>query len=243
MENSQPRCPSGRHRAVAAVLVVLLAMTATTTTKAQGPQFNIDQPPGASEGISLLGPPLGHSGMLEEGSPVSPRPVSGRAGPQGSHAPVAGVSTSSAPMRRPQTAQLFNRTSVQPTQVPSYGEGLDIPVSRLEVGPPEGLTIDQAIEACVKENIDLLSQRLEIPMAEADILTASLRGNPLFYADKQLVPYGHYSFRRPGGPPQANINMKFLLDITLKRRARTIEAQRAKRVAEAQMIDAVRNQI
>ena len=243
MEKSRPKRPIWWHRAMPAVLLVLLAMTATVPAKAQGPQFNIDQPPGASEGNSTLGPPLGQSGMVEEGSPVSPRPVSGRAGPQGSHAPVAGVSTTSAPMRRQQTAQLFNRTSVQPAQVPSYGEGLDIPVSRLEVGPPDGLTIDQAIEVCVKENVDLLSQRLEIPMAEADILTANLRGNPIFYADNQLDPYGHYSFRRPGGPSQYDINVNVPLDITLKRRARTVVAQRAKRVAEAQMIDAVRNQI
>jgi cobalt-zinc-cadmium efflux system outer membrane protein len=241
MEKSQPKRPIWYHRAMLAVLLALVAMTATA--RAQGPQFNIDQPPGASEGSSLLGPALGYSGMLEEGSPVSPRPVSGRAGPQGSHAPVAGISTTSAPMRRQQTAQLFNRTAVQPVQVPSYGEGLDIPVSRLEVGPPDGLTIDKAIEACVKENVDLLSQRLEIPMAEADILTANLRGNPLFYADNQLDPYGHYSFRRPGGPSQYDINLNFPLDVTLKRRARTVVAQRAKRVAEAQMIDAVRNQI
>lgn len=242
MEKSQRIRRIWNHRAIPAVLFVLLAMTATA--RAQGPQFNIDQPPGASEGVSSLGFPLGDSGMLSEGSPVSPRPVSGRAGPQGSHAPVAGVSISSAPMRRQQTGQLFNRTSVQPAQAPpSYGEGLDIPVSRLEVGPPNGLTIDQAIELCVKENVDLLSQRLEIPMAEADILTANLRGNPLFYADNQLDPYGHYSFRRPGGPSQYDINLNFPLDVTLKRRARTVVAQRAKRVAEAQMIDAVRNQI
>ena len=40
----------------------------------------------------------------------------------------------------------------------------------------------------------------EIPQARADILTASLRGNPIFYADSQLVPYGSDSVRRPDGP-------------------------------------------
>jgi cobalt-zinc-cadmium efflux system outer membrane protein len=80
-------------------------------------------------------------------------------------------------------------------------------------------------------------------MAEADILTANLRVNPIFYADNQLVLYGHYSFRRPGGPSQADININYPLDVTRKRRFRTIVAQRAKRVAEAQMVDAVRNSI
>ena len=31
---------------------------------------------------------------------------------------------------------------------------------------------------------------MEIPQARADVLTASLRANPIFYADTQLVPYG-----------------------------------------------------
>ena len=57
------------------------------------------------------------------------------------------------------------------------------------------------------------------------------------------MPYGHYSFRRPGGPGQYDVNINYPLDITRKRRFRTIVAQRAKRVAEAQMVDAVRNQI
>ena len=164
-------CP---QRGLAVSAVVLLTLTAAA--HAQVAQFNIDQPPGASEGNSTLGPPLGQAGFVEEGEPTSSRPFSGRAGPGGSHAPEAGVSAPTTPMRRQQTASLFQTTSVQPSQVPSYGEGLDIPVGSPEIGPPNGLTIDQAIELCVKENIDLYSQRLEIPMAEADILTANLRG-------------------------------------------------------------------
>ena len=46
-------------------------------------------------------------------------------------------------------------------------------------------------------------------MAEADMLTANLRANPIFYADTQLIPYGHFSFLRPGGPPQSDININY----------------------------------
>jgi cobalt-zinc-cadmium efflux system outer membrane protein len=225
------------------IVVCVLPLISASVSRAQGPQFNVDQPPGASEGGSTLGPPLGQAGFVEEGSPVSPRPFSGRAGPGGSRAPEAGVTTPNTPMIRQQTARLFRTTSVQPSPVPSYGEGLDVPAGRIKVGPPDGLTIDQAIDQCVEHNIDLFAQRLEISMAEADILTANLRVNPIFYADNQLVPYGHYSFRRPGGPGQYDVNINYPLDITRKRRFRTVVAQRAKRVAEAQMIDAVRNQV
>jgi outer membrane protein, heavy metal efflux system len=235
------RC--SRWRLLVMVVILSLLPWLTTDSPAQGPQFNIDQPPGSSEGGSTLGPALGQAGFVEEGSPVSPRPFSGRAGPGGSRAPVAGVTVPSTPMVRQQTARLFQTSSVQPAAGPSYGEGLDVPEGQIKVGPPDGMTVDQAIDLCVQQNIDLQAQRLEISMAEADILTANLRGNPIFYADNQLVPYGHYSFRRPGGPAQADVNVTYPLDITRKRRFRTVVAQRAKRVAEAQMIDAVRNQV
>ena len=80
-------------------------------------------------------------------------------------------------------------------------------------------------------------------MAEADVLTANLRANPIFYADQQLIPYGHFSFLRPGGPQQSDVNINYPLDISFKRAARTASAREAKSVTEAQLQDAVRNQI
>ena len=71
-------------------------------------------------------------------------------------------------------------------------------------------------------------------MADADLLTANLRANPIFYADTQLIPYGHYSFLRPGGPPQSDININYPLDVSFKRSARTRSAQAARKVTEAQ---------
>src|SRR5438874_172455 len=79
--------------------------------------------------------------------------------------------------------------------------------------------------------------------AEADILTASLRANPLFYADSQLIPYGSYSTQRTGGPLQSDINITYPLDVIHKRQARTIVARGAKPVLEAQYQDVVRLQI
>ena len=67
------------------------------------------------------------------------------------------------------------------------------------------------------KNLDLLAAKLEVPMAEADVLTANLRANPIFYADTQLIPYGHFSFLRPGGPPQSDININYPLDVSFKR--------------------------
>ncbi len=125
---------------------------------------------------------------------------------------------------------------------PEYGS-LDFPSVLEDIGPPEGLTLDQAIEQLVRDNLQLRGQFFEIPQADADILTASLRANPILYADGQLLPYGAFSRARPGGPPQYDLNISYPLDITRKRQARTVVATRAKRVLEAQYQNAVRLQI
>ena len=52
----------------------------------------------------------------------------------------------------------------------------------------------------MQRNLDLRAKFLEIPQARADVLTASLRANPIFYADSQLVPYGTNSVQKPDGP-------------------------------------------
>ncbi len=45
------------------------------------------------------------------------------------------------------------------------------------------MDLDAAINMLVSQNLDLMAAKLEIPMAEADVLTANLRANPIFYAD------------------------------------------------------------
>ena len=50
------------------------------------------------------------------------------------------------------------------------------------------------------QNLTLRAQSLELPQARADVLTASLRANPILYADSQLIPYGSFNTsatRRP----------------------------------------------
>ena len=64
---------------------------------------------------------------------------------------------------------------MQPLSAPRpllYGT-LELPGHDKE-GPPDGLTLDQAIELLVHQNLDLRAKQLEIPQARADILTASL---------------------------------------------------------------------
>jgi cobalt-zinc-cadmium efflux system outer membrane protein len=136
-------------------------------------------------------------------------------------------------------------TAPEPLPVPRaplYGS-LALPVGEDDEGPADGLTLDQAIERLIRENLDLRSKSMEIPQARADILTASLRANPILYADSQLIPYGNFSNPRPGGPTQYDLNISHPLDYSHKRRARIDYACRALKVTEAQYQDAVRIEI
>lgn len=123
-----------------------------------------------------------------------------------------------------------------------YGS-LSLPDTDEAEAIPGGLTLDQAIDRMIQENLDLRAKSLEIPQARADVLTASLRANPIFFADSQLIPYGNYSEKRPGGPVQYDINISHPVDFSGKRVARTAYASQAMRVVEAQYQDAVRIEI
>jgi cobalt-zinc-cadmium efflux system outer membrane protein len=112
-------------------------------------------------------------------------------------------------------------------------------------GPADGLTLEQAIDITLERSRDLRAKFYEIPQARADTLQASLRANPVFYQDGQLLAYpgSHFSRSVPGGPSQYDTNITFLLDVTRQRQARTLVATRAEKVLEAQYQEAVRQRI
>ncbi len=207
-------------------------------------------PPQPSESReSRLGPSPGAGANPLGSSPGAGEPVF--QGPAGSHGPRIFTDP---------TAQPQPGNSVQgPTNLP-FGTTL-LPIPRLPVsptspfgalalppgeddeGPPDGMTLDQAIARLVRDNLDLKSKSFEIPQADADILTAGLRANPILYTDVQNYPYGAFSRARPGGQTQYDINITYPLDLSRKRPSRVLVACRAKRVLEAQFQDAVREEI
>lgn len=208
---------------------------------AQGPDLP-DPLPERDGDRSLLGPSPGASGSIFRESPGGQEGIlGGRPGPSVPRVPPSATRPGD-PLpgaeRRPGIEQPAH---LSPMTLPLYGP-LALP-ERDEEGPPDGLTLDAAIDRLYGENLDLRAKALELPKAQADILTASLRANPILFADAQMIPYGSYSEQRPGGPTQYDVNITYPLDITGKRRARTVVAERAKSVLEAQYQDAVRVQI
>ena len=99
-----------------------------------------------------------------------------------------------------------------------------------------------AIDRLVHVSYNLRTKFQEIPQAQADILSAGLRANPLLFFSGNNVPYGNYSPQRPGNTGYG-ITWVQPLDVNQKRRARLDVAQRAKLVLQAQYQDAVRLEI
>ena len=188
---------------------------------------------------SLLGPMPGSSGMTFGMQPGRDDMIlSGRAGLGAPRAPTS-ITTPGGVYQGPPRRE--GTVVPPPLPVPApllYGT---MELSAIEdEGPIDGLTLDHAIEILVRQSIDLRAKYLEIPQARADVLTASLRANPIMYADSQLVPYGTNSVRKPTGPTQYDLNFTHPLDISHKRQARIAYASRALQVTEAQYQNEVR---
>ena len=197
-----------------ALAVVLVAIVHPGNGLAQGPtiegsgtfqSMTGSTTPGSSQ--SLLGPMPGSiSGRLGV-QPGSDELFFGRLGPSAPRVPTSIMTPGGVYQGPPQAQGITAPQPIRTPKPPFYGT-LEIPTEQeAMLGPPDGLTLDQAIDRLVHQNLDLLAKSYEIPQARADILTASLRGNPILFGDGQLVPYGSDSVRRPDGPTQYDFNV------------------------------------
>jgi len=220
-----------------------LLLIIANQARGQGPTLPSDgqSQPGGER--STLGPALGAAASDLDTSPGgAEKTLGGRPGPSVPRVPTTITTPGQRRGRVPEEEGIRAPASLPLAEVPLFGP-LSIPERREDEGPPDGLTLEVAIDRLVHHNLALQARSYELPQADADILTASLRANPLIYADSQLIPYGNYSNQRPGGPVQYDINITYPLDVSGKRKARTIVATHAKSVLQAQYQDAVRLQI
>ena len=92
-----------------------------------------------------------------------------------------------------------------------------------------------------QRNLDLRAKYLEIPQARADVLTASLRANPIFYARQpSSFRTARIRFRSRMGRLSTTSTCRIRSTISHKRRARIDYASRALQVMEAQYQNEVR---
>jgi cobalt-zinc-cadmium efflux system outer membrane protein len=155
----------------------------------------------------------------------------------GAQQPIPGEPPSSL---TPGQANITPPTTRKPTAPPLYGT-LDLPATT-EEGPPNGLTLDQAIEQLIQNNPDLRTRFQELSKADADIVTAGLRNNPFLFGNVGGIPYQAYSPQRPGGV-NYEVTVIQSWDVNQKRKSRIRVARSAKNVLECLYQDAVRLQI
>lgn len=109
-------------------------------------------------------------------------------------------------------------------------------------GPPDGLTLDAAIERLLAANYDLAAKYQDIPKARADILSAGLRNDPVIFLSATQLPYQSYSPQRPG-TPLYDLTLVQPLDVSGKHRSSIGVAEREYQVLEVRYQDAVRHEI
>jgi outer membrane protein, heavy metal efflux system len=246
-----PRNAIAPTKKVAGIVILVFALAygmLADRAAAQAPTVDNSVPVLPGSNGSLLGPAPGTGGSSFLNLPGTGGILGGRPGvstPKGIPTTVstpgygAGPTDMQMPISSPQPAP------VSPTTTPFYGT-LEI-VSQDDDGPPDGVTLEKAIDITLERSLDLRAKALEITMSRADILQANLRSNPIFYQDGQLLQYRGtstaFSRAAPGGPSQFDTNVSYPLDVSHKRQARTMVATRAERVLEALYQDAVRQRI
>ncbi len=229
--------------------LLFLIVCGVMTGRAMGQAATVDTsvPPLPGSSNSLLGQAPGSGGGSFINLPGTGGLLGGRPGvstPRGIPTSISSPGTGAGPADLQMPVSSPQPAPISPTSAPFSGT---LELAPEDDGPPDAITLDRAIDITLERSLDLRAKYYEIPMARADILQASLRSNPVFYQDGQLLQYRGTStaFTRaaPGGPSQFDTNISYPLDISHKRQARTMVAARAERVLEAQYQDAVRQRI
>ncbi len=104
------------------------------------------------------------------------------------------------------------------------------------------LTIAQAVDEAVRHNLSLMAERTSLSVADAAMVTAKLRPNPVFSFSADHLDWLGTGFtaENNGGPPEIAWRVDVPLERGGKRDARMALADTLKSAAEAQFADAVR---
>ena len=107
---------------------------------------------------------------------------------------------------------------------------------------PDKVTLSQAVQEAIDRNLGLLADRFNLTIADARIITARLRPNPVFSAglDYQDILGTGFNVQNAAGPAEFNVRIDFLLERGQKRDHRIEVAQASRQVAELQLINTTR---
>jgi outer membrane protein, heavy metal efflux system len=106
----------------------------------------------------------------------------------------------------------------------------------------EKITLEQALAEALEKNLSLLAERVNISIAEARLITARLRPNPVLSAGGDHLDLLGTGFNEinNAGPAEFNVRTDFTIERARKRSSRIAVAQHALGVAELEFLNAVR---
>lgn len=110
---------------------------------------------------------------------------------------------------------------------------------------PQTITLGQAVQEALDKNLSLLAERYNLSVADARIIQARLRPNPVLSLgiDYQNVFRQTFTPQNGAGPPEANARVDYLMERGGKRQSRIEVAQDAKDVARLQFLNTTRGLI
>jgi len=108
--------------------------------------------------------------------------------------------------------------------------------------PPATLTIEQAVQEALQNNPGLLAERLGIPVAQAAVITARLRPNPVVSASSDHLDWLGTGFNQvnQAGPTETALRVDFPFERGHKREYRIETAGFAQKIAQARIADSIR---
>lgn len=116
-------------------------------------------------------------------------------------------------------------------------------IAASSVPASETVTIEQALDEAARSNLGLLAERVNLTIAEASVITAGLRPNPVFSfsADHQDWLGTGFNSRNNGGPPEISWRVDVPIERGGKREFRRETATLGKAAAEARLLDSLRS--
>src|SRR5262249_39592824 len=103
------------------------------------------------------------------------------------------------------------------------------------------VTIQQAVQEAIERNLNLLAERYNISVADARIITARLRQNPVLSLGVDYIDFlGEFSPDKNVGPSEWNVRTDFVLERGGKRARRIEVATAQKEVAQLQLLNTTR---
>jgi len=109
-------------------------------------------------------------------------------------------------------------------------------------GAVRTLTIQEAVDEAVQRNLGLLAQRANLSVADAAVITARLRPNPVLSGGANSLDWLGTGFNEVNnaGPQEYAVRVDVPFERARKRELRTELADQGKQIAEAQFAEAVR---